>query len=328
MLDISNKLHALVDEFVSNLSSECDSLANNVSARAHMYLVDDTAPEVAKAPRHSNRTATEVLNGLVRPSGQHSMDSHHGEGKSPMEHPKAKVKERNSRGRDGGRSSQPVEILSSDHSSDDSPPPTPKISKKQAGNLRARKVRNSSPRGSSPGIYIGSPSRSPESSHVMNYSYSGDTKSVGGRSIELGTTFTKLRWPSDIEDLMEDEGAEKNTVNDVIESNKESQKKNERSIGDDDANMEEGDEPSDEDPVHHPIATELDLEELPVLPKVPVKRKLLNESRSAERRNARGSAKSTSPQIKKHKTPQIDASVITQLEFSRRPLNSVRIAML
>jgi len=34
MLDISNKLHALVDEFVSNLSSKCDSLAHNVSAQA------------------------------------------------------------------------------------------------------------------------------------------------------------------------------------------------------------------------------------------------------------------------------------------------------
>ena len=324
MLDISNKLHALVDEFVSNLSSECDSLKNNVSARAHMYVADDSAPEAAKVQRHSNRTATEVLNGLKRPSGQHSMDSHY-EGKSPISHLKAKLKERNSRGMDGARQSQPVELLSSDHSSDESPPPTPKMPKKQAGNQRTRKVRNSNSRGSSPGIYIDSPLRSPESSHVMNYSYEGDTKSVGGRSLDVGTTFPKLKWPEDIADLLDDEEAEKNTVNDVVHTSKECQKKNERSIRDDDASMEEGDESNEEDHARHTIATESDLEELPVLPKVPVKRKLLNEPKSSERRTARGSSKSTSPQIKKSKTPQIDASVITQLQFSRRPLNSVRI---
>lgn len=43
MLDISNKLHALVDEFVSHLSSECDSLANTVSTEALKYVTHDIA---------------------------------------------------------------------------------------------------------------------------------------------------------------------------------------------------------------------------------------------------------------------------------------------
>jgi hypothetical protein len=47
MLDISNKLHAMVDEFVSSLSSECDTLANNVSALPHLYVPNDSGPEVA-----------------------------------------------------------------------------------------------------------------------------------------------------------------------------------------------------------------------------------------------------------------------------------------
>jgi hypothetical protein len=326
MLDISNKLHALVDEFVSNLSSECDSLANNVSAQAHMYLAHDSAPEAAKAPRQSNRTATEVLNGLKRPSGIRLMDSNHREGKSHMERAKVNLKEENSRSRDGGRSSQPVELLSSDNSSDDCRRPTIKFSKKLFGNQRAPKVRNSSSRGSSPWKYIESPLRSPESSHVMNYSYEGDTKSVGGKSLDVETTFPKLRWPEDIEDLHEDGGKGKKNDNDVGQCKKESQKKNDRSNCNDEISMEEGDESDEDDPGRNPIGIESDSEELPVLPKVPVKRKLVNESRACERRTPRGRTKSTSPQIKKHKTPQIDASVITQLEFGRRPLNSVSIA--
>lgn len=325
MLDISNKLHALVDEFVSNLSSECDSLANDVSARVHMYLAHDPKPEVAPTPRQGNRTATEVLNGLKRPSGGHLTDYLHGEGKSHMEKPKANLKQRHSSRLDGGRPSQPVELLSSDHSSDDSPPPTIKISKKQTGNQRARKVRNSSSRGSSPGIYIDSPLRSPESSHVMNYSYEGDTKSVGERSPDVGTTFPKLSWPEDIADLDEDVELEKKSDNDVVHIKVASIKKNERTNEDDDASMEEGDESDPDDLGLHQIGQESDVEELPVLPKVPVKRKLLNEPKASEKKTPRGKAKSTSPQMKKYKTPVIDASVITKLEFSRRPDNSVSI---
>ena len=35
MNDISNKLHAMVDKFVSNLSSKCDSLATKVTDKIH-----------------------------------------------------------------------------------------------------------------------------------------------------------------------------------------------------------------------------------------------------------------------------------------------------
>ena len=189
MLDISNKLHALVDEFVSILSSECDSLANNVSAQAHLYLARDNAPETTRAPRPSNRTALEVLNGLKRPTDNHVSDPVLREGKLNMEHAKAKSKEGNSRSEDGGRSSQPYELLSSDHSSEDCRRPSTKFPRKLQGNHRAPKVRNSHPRGSSPRLYIESPVRSPESLHLMDYSYEGDTKSVVEKILMLTPHF-------------------------------------------------------------------------------------------------------------------------------------------
>jgi hypothetical protein len=37
MLDINNNLHAMVDEFVSSLPSECDSVVNNIYGQSHMY---------------------------------------------------------------------------------------------------------------------------------------------------------------------------------------------------------------------------------------------------------------------------------------------------
>ena len=89
--------------------------------------------------------------------------------------------------------------------------------------------------------------------------------------------------------------------------------------------MEEGDESSDEDAERRPNGTKTDVEELPVLPKVPIKRKLMSEPKGYERRTQIGRTKSSSPQVKKQRTPQIDASVITKLEFDRRPTNSVSI---
>lgn len=88
ILDISNKSHALGDEFVSNMYSECDSLANTVSAHAHMLLGNDIALESAMSQRPSNRTAAEVLNGLKRPAGIHVTDSQSIEDKSHMSHAK------------------------------------------------------------------------------------------------------------------------------------------------------------------------------------------------------------------------------------------------
>ena len=244
MRDISNKLHALVDEFVSNLSSDLDSLANNVSAQAHMYVKCDSSADATKGPRPTNRTTTEVLNGLKRPSGAHVGDSHPSPAKSNMEHAKPSFQAAKSRSRDNGRNSrqmksnsasmgekdghnrarcvdtvhdnmtsgddvhqgrgvnaisgkgkvvQTVELLSSDHSSDESLLPTLKFSQKVFGNQRARKVRNSISQGRPARIDMKSPSRSLESSHVMNYSYESDTKSVGGKSLEVETTFPKLK---------------------------------------------------------------------------------------------------------------------------------------
>ena len=325
MLDISNKLHAMVDEFVSNLSSECDSLAHTASAQAATYLAHDSAAELPKASRPSNRTATEVLNGLRRPSKTPSADSHHRGGKSHVEHAKANSKEVNFKNKDGGRSSHLVQLLSSDHSSDDARPPPIKFSKKALPKRHVSKVRKSSSRGSSPRIHIDSPSRSFSSSHSMDYSYEGVTKSVAAPNLDVETPFPKLNWPEDIEELQSDEGMVKQSDNDATHSIKQTYQKKARNNRDDDLSMEEGDESSEDEEGPNPIPTESDAEELVVLPKVPVKRKLLKVTKTSERRTQRSTTKSTSPQIEKHKTPQIDASVITQLKFGRRPNNSVSI---
>ena len=324
MFDISNKLHALVDEFVSNLSSECDSLANNVSAQAQMYLAQEIAPETSQSQRPSNRTAAEVLNGLKRPSSVNVPGPSHREGNSRMSHAPAKSKEGFIRSRDGGRMLNSVELLSSDHSSDDCPRPKPiKFQKKPTGNRRGRKVRKSSSRGSSPGIDITSPLRSRESSGHLDSSYEGDTKSVGANILDVESTFHKLQWPDHIEDVREAGGVGQKSDTDVGIRNTKTLRNHGSSKRDVDNQLEEGDESNEDEIGHNQLGTDSDGEDLPVLPKVPVKRRLVNEAKAHERRTQRGKAKSTSPQIKKHKTPQIDASVITQLQFGRRPANSV-----
>ena len=85
MLDISNKLHALVDEFVSTLTSECDTLANNISSQNCNYVAQCSGAEAATAPRLSNRSPTEVLNGLRRPSEPHLVGNRHQEEKPHVE---------------------------------------------------------------------------------------------------------------------------------------------------------------------------------------------------------------------------------------------------
>ena len=86
MLDISNKLHAMVDEFVSNLSSECGNLVNNIGSEAHQIGTPGSAPADPKAQRPSNRTTSEVLSGLKRPSITPPASSHHRDGKSHVQH--------------------------------------------------------------------------------------------------------------------------------------------------------------------------------------------------------------------------------------------------
>ena len=66
-----------------------------------------------------------------------------------------------------------------------------------------------------------------------------------------------------------------------------------------------------------------DEEELPVLPKVPVKRKLMSEACGSASKNQRGSRNGGSVSMKRQRTPLIDAAVITELEFGPRPMNSV-----
>ena len=63
--------------------------------------------------------------------------------------------------------------------------------------------------------------------------------------------------------------------------------------------LQEGDESNEEDLEANPTATETDGDEIPVLPKVPVKRKILNDAKGSERKTQRGSTKSASPQMKK-----------------------------
>lgn len=101
--------------------------------------------------------------------------------------------------------------------------------------------------------------------------------------------------------------------------------KHERKKGNEVLSLDEGDLSDEEDGERNPNGTETDVEELPVLPKVLVKRKLMGESRGSEKKTQRGRPKSSSPQMKKQRTPQIDASVITKLEFGRRPLDSASI---
>ena len=356
MLDISNKLHAMVDEFVSNLSSECDSLANNVSSQAQLYAAHDSAgPEAAKAPRLSNRTTTEVLNGLRRPSGSAAMGHHNKEGRPRMEHVKSNHQEGSKKIMDGGRSSRhtqdtetrsaslerlekkigsksdhvskgkfvhTVEVLSSDHSSDVSLRPTLKSSKEMRGRQSSKKRPISTPRGRTTRIDVRSPSTSPGSSESLDYSYEEDANSLGLRSPPPEKTFPKLRWPEDVEDIHEVAEKGEKGENNSAQPHNESHK-NERSNRNEDTSLQLGDDSNEEDAGDNPGGSETDDEELIVLPKVPVKRKILNERRGSEKRTQRGTRKSASPPTKKQRTPQIDASVITQLEFGRRPENSV-----
>ena len=380
MIDISNKLHALVDEFVSNLSSECDSLANNISSQAQKYVSMDTKAEAAKTPRLSNRTTTEVLNGLIRPSSDRAISHHHTEGKPHMDHDTANVQEGKTRTRDRGRfvrnagekkprtpilkengnqndvtsaefdsdntwskdgsdhgrgtsglntkgkSMHTIEILSSDQSSDEGIRTTHKQSKKPMVRQSRPKITNPSSRGRSTEEDFRSPPRSPESSHILNYSYEKDTHSLGGRSPAIETIFPKLRWPANDDDTSQEGGKGKALETNTVHGSNDSRKRTDRKKGDEKGN--EGDQSNEEDSEGPEHGGESEGEEMPVLPKVPVKRKLMSEPRSAERSSQRGKTKSGNVQTKKPRTPVIDASVITQLEFGKRPQNCVSIASL
>lgn len=379
MIDISNKLHAMVDEFVSNLSSKCVNLANNVSGESHQFVAADSTPSDPKTPRSSNRTTSEVLSGLKRPSITPLASSHQREGKSHMQHaksnlqtghiknreegrnlrsmndPKAKsaalqvledlhdnngvdsdidaTLSRDSENRGGtttrmaakGRVNQTVELLSSDSVSDDCPRRRPKFPARNRGTQRFSKGRASTSQGRSRRIETRSPSESPESSHNLDYGYEEDTPSFVGTSPRGDMVSPKLRWPEDIEGSHLNGGTGKKLDYDDVQDHTENLNMQERLNDDVDITLEEDAEPLGEDTGRHPIPAESDGEELPVLPKVPVKRKVMNEPRICERRTQRGRATSGSPQTKKQRTPQIDASVITQLVFGRRPQNCVSV---
>lgn len=379
MSDISNKLHALVDEFVSNLSSECGSLANNVSAEAHVHVAHDSALVDAQTQRPNNRTTSEVLKGLRRPSPSPNTSSHNKEGKSHVNHAQSSLMTGNTNNREEGknlrfikdtkariaalkesgepervksvnydieelllrdlenhgdskihnklkkRHMQTVELLSSDSASDESSPPRAKPSARRREGKHSTKGRESTSQGRSRRKERRSPSRSPSSAHSMDYSYEDDTPDIGGTSPHSETRFAKLRWPSDSGASHED--GVKGTKNDIDDgpSNTVYRPKRERKKAVVDTSGEEGDESNGEDLGRNPAESESEAEELPVLPKIAVKRKESNQPKAAERRTQRGRTKSTSPQTKKQRTPQIDASVITQLQFSRRPPNCVSV---
>lgn len=220
-----------------------------------------------------------------------------------------------------GKIMQTIEILSSDQSSDDCLLTSMKYVKNK---LVKQKRSTITPRGRPLGTDIQSPSMYRENSHLMNYSSEEDTNSLGGSSPGHETTFPKLVWPADEGDE-QDGGVGMKSANNSAPCKRETRKKSGGQQGESESSEHEGDESNEEDVEGSPGGTENDGEELHVLPKVPVKCKLLNEGKGSDKRTHRGRAKNASPQMKKQKTPQIDASVITQLEFGRRPPNCVSI---
>ena len=377
MLDISNKLHAMVDEFVSNLSSQCSSLAHNVSNHALMYAARDSGPDAAVVPRSSNRSPTEVLNGLRRPNDSQAVDYNHNIDKSHGEHDQSHMQEGNTRSRDEGTSSrivkdmkhisaslegierpngvrsvhtvsdaflshdevkhrrskndmatkgkslQNVEVLSSDHSSDECLRPRIKFPKKTLRKQNNGKRGSGMPKGLPAEFNVHSPSRSRESSHLLSYSYEEDLNSHDRRTPVVDPPFTKLRWPGDVQNPHEGNFAEEDSENNDEYCNDDTPKGQEREEDDADLGLPEDDDQHDEELGAKSAATESDDEELPVLPKAPVKRKLAVESRGSERRTQRGRPRCASPKVKKQRTPVIDATVITQLDFGKRPQNCV-----
>jgi hypothetical protein len=367
----------MVDEFVSNLTSECESVVFHVSARGHKNVALDSGTESPSAARPCNRKTQEVLKKLKRPSESHVMAPTSREGTSHMERGNSSMVDGNKRDRDNGRSSlhplelgsktatlegaqhkedsrsagtifnnkvsrgeakqglspqdtaargktfHTVEILSSDHSSDDSFVAIVKSTKKKVFRPLSKKAQPSTSRVISEGKGKRSPSTSPESSHVMNYSYDEDTQSLGSKNPPFETPFPKLSLPEDVADELEEEDIWKLGEENEAEPFSESHQEHGRSNLKEEASLEEDDETDNDYVERRPNGTDTDAEELPVLPKVPVKRKLMSEPKASERRTQRGRPKSTSPQLKKQKCPQIDASVITQLQFGRRPFNSV-----
>lgn len=382
MLDISNKLHALVDEFVSNLSSECDILANNVSAQPLMYVPSVIGPEEAKNSRSSNRTTSEVLNGLKRPSDSMAKDYQPEEGRTNTPRATPDKLEDSKGAQDGERYSRPpkplrtsreslekvdhkqiwdqnldtdfntqifgfspkagrskhaqaakpnfvhsIEVLSSDHSSDDNLQPLAKKSKEIRGKHSNTKTLTPSSRGRTSRVDTHIESTSPGSSHSLDYGYEEDTISRGTKNRDVSSPIPKLRLPEDLpedeEDFYEVGGTgEEGESTDAAEIN-ESHRKNRRNVDDEDVSLQEGDDFASEDPGDNRGGSESEGEELPVLPKVLVKRKNLNERKGSEKKTPKGVTKSGSPPTKKQRTPQIDASVVTKLEFGKRPENSV-----
>ena len=161
----------------------------------------------------------------------------------------------------------------------------------------------------------------------MNYSYEEDTYNLGGRSPGVETKFQKLSWPKDV-DFSDDRRARSMTESNRQQTLSDPGKKFERPHIDENMRQREGDEFDEEEPEGSENGGETNGEDLPVFPKVPVKRKLVSEPRSAERSTQRGRPKSRNLQTKKQRTPPIDASVITQLEFGKRPPNCVSIVAL
>jgi hypothetical protein len=273
MIDISNKLHAMVDEFVSNLTSECESVVFHVSARGHKKVVGDSGPESPRAARPSNRTTQEVLSPLRRPSESHVPAKSSGIGKSHMECGKPSMLETNKKDRDSGKNAslegvshkeetrsvgtlqkkivstaeatQPhppqdtasrgkifhtVEILSSDHSSDDSFVAIVKSTKKKVFKPLSKKSEPSTSRVISAETGKRSTPTSPESSHVMNYSYEEDTQSLGSKNPPVETPFPKLSLPEDVGDDPEEEdpwvSVELNEAEPFTESHKKHERRN------------------------------------------------------------------------------------------------------
>lgn len=196
-----------------------------------------------------------------------------------------------------GRHTQSVELLSSDSGSDDPIRPRVKHSVRRRGSQQHAKGRGTISQarvsqGRLRRTETRSPSMSPESSHAMDYSYEEDTLSIGGASPNGETKFSKLKWPSDSGASLEGEVTGKKNANHDVHCNTGYLNKHSRKKADVDISSKDVDESEGEDTGRNAIGTESEGEEMPVLPRVPVKRKVASQPRVCERRTQRGRTQS------------------------------------
>jgi hypothetical protein len=166
-----------------------------------------------------------------------------------------------------------------------------------------------------------SESWNPESPHPPDYTDDEEKTSIGVDHTTAVEALQKLKWPENHGNLYEEDAPGIGIPNSPIEQKVEKPGILESTKQSEDSSTEEYDGTEEEDCGSHGGGS--DEEELPVLPKVPVKQKLMSEACGSALKNQKGSRNGASVSTKKQRTPLIDAAVITQLEFGPRPMNSV-----